>query len=120
MASAKGKWVDELPIALWAYRITPKQPTGETPYYLAFKAEALIPVEFGLDILHTCDSTELSHALDEFEEMRDRAVVRMVEYHLRTSRQREKKSSNLELLGRSDLISMKESLSLIRRSLRIH
>ena len=27
----KGKWPDELPIVLWAYRTTPRSSTGETP-----------------------------------------------------------------------------------------
>ena len=56
----KGKWVDELPIALWAYLTTPKQPTGETSYALVFGAKALIPVEFGLDTLRTSDTSKLS------------------------------------------------------------
>ena len=53
LTSAKGKWVDELAIILWGYHKTLKQPTRETPYALAFGNEALIPVKFGLDLLHT-------------------------------------------------------------------
>ena len=53
LIEAKGKWVDELPIALWAYRTTPKQPTKETPYAFAFEAEALVPVESMLETLRT-------------------------------------------------------------------
>lgn len=30
---------------LWAYRTTPRLPTGETPYALAFGIEAVIPTE---------------------------------------------------------------------------
>ena len=86
----KGKWVDELPIVIWAYCTTPKQPTGETPYALVFGAEALIPIEFRLETLHTNDTSELSQALDEFEEKRDRATIKMAEYYHQTFRQREK------------------------------
>ena len=90
LISTKGKWVDELPIALWAYGTTPRQPTGETSYALAFGAEALIPIESRLDILRTRDTTELSQALDELEESRYRTAVRMAEYHRQASRQRDK------------------------------
>jgi len=34
LGSAKGKWVEELPEVLWAYRYTPHSATGETPYNL--------------------------------------------------------------------------------------
>ena len=81
LTSARGKWVDKLPIMLWAYCTTPKQPTGETPYALAFGAEALIPIESRLGTLFTCNTSGLSHALDELEEKRDRAAMRIVEYH---------------------------------------
>ena len=40
--------------------------------------------------MHTNDTTELSQALDELEEMRDRIVVRMAKYNRRASRQRDK------------------------------
>ena len=85
LTSAKGKWVDKLPITLWAYRSIPKQLTEETPYALAFGIEALIPVEFGLETLCTSDTS-----LDELEEKSDRATIRMVKYHHQTFHQREK------------------------------
>ena len=44
----KGAWVDELPMVLWAYRITPKEATWETPFSLVFETEAVIPAEVGL------------------------------------------------------------------------
>ncbi|KAL2245985.1 UNVERIFIED_CONTAM: hypothetical protein Sindi_2866700 [Sesamum indicum] len=45
--SSKGSWLDELPRVLWAYRTTPRLSTGETPFYLVFGTEALIPAEIG-------------------------------------------------------------------------
>ena len=45
LTTVKGKWMNELPIELWAYRTTPKQPTGETPYALAYGVEAQIPIK---------------------------------------------------------------------------
>ena len=64
--------MDKLPIALWAYHTTLKQPIGETPYALAFGVEALIPIESGLEIMSIDDTSELSHTLDELEEKRVR------------------------------------------------
>jgi len=43
-----GKWIDELPLALWAYRTTHKSATGYTPFALAYGLEAIIPVELEL------------------------------------------------------------------------
>ncbi|XP_012856960.1 PREDICTED: uncharacterized protein LOC105976225 [Erythranthe guttata] len=47
LGSAKGKWVEELPNALWAYPTTPRTATGESPFNLAFGTEAVAPVEIG-------------------------------------------------------------------------
>ena len=45
---AKGRWVEELPNVLWAYRTTPKRSTGETLFSLTYRAEAVIPAEVNL------------------------------------------------------------------------
>ena len=42
---AKGFWADELNSILWAYRTTPRVPTGETPFSLSYGTEVVIPVE---------------------------------------------------------------------------
>ncbi|KAL2249925.1 UNVERIFIED_CONTAM: hypothetical protein Sindi_2466200 [Sesamum indicum] len=42
---AKGAWVEELPGVLWAYWTTPRTATGETPFYLVYGSEAVIPAE---------------------------------------------------------------------------
>ena len=90
LTTTNGKWVNELPIELWAYHTTLKQPTGETPYALVFGAEKLIPIESEHETLSTNDTSELSQALDRLEEERDQASIRMTEYHHRAFRQREK------------------------------
>ncbi|RVW90247.1 Retrovirus-related Pol polyprotein from transposon 17.6 [Vitis vinifera] len=48
LEQAKGKWVEELPGVLWAYRTTPGRPTGNTPFALAYGMDAVIPTEIGL------------------------------------------------------------------------
>ena len=47
----KGFWADELPKVLWAYRTTSRTSTGETPFSLAYRVEAMIPVEVGVPSL---------------------------------------------------------------------
>ncbi|XP_057250131.1 uncharacterized protein LOC130591205 [Beta vulgaris subsp. vulgaris] len=44
----KGAWADMVPAVLWSNRTTEKEATGETPFRLAFGAEAVLPVEVGL------------------------------------------------------------------------
>ena len=45
LEGAKGVWPDELPGVLWAYRMTMRTPTGETPFKLAYESEAIILAE---------------------------------------------------------------------------
>ena len=47
----KGRWVDELPEVLWAYRTTARTPTGETPFSLSYGYKAMIPIEIGMSSL---------------------------------------------------------------------
>ncbi|XXG59197.1 hypothetical protein AAC387_Pa04g1320 [Persea americana] len=54
---AKGRWAEELPSVLWAYRTTPRRSTSATPFSLAYSMEAVIPLEVGLPTLRSelCD-----------------------------------------------------------------
>ncbi|XP_050254989.1 uncharacterized protein LOC126700853 [Quercus robur] len=45
---AKGRWIEELPNVLRAYRTTPKRSIGETPFSLTYGAEAMMPAEVNL------------------------------------------------------------------------
>ena len=47
----KGRWVDELPEVLWAYRTTARTPIGETSFSLAYGYEAMVPVEIRVSSL---------------------------------------------------------------------
>ncbi|GKV11870.1 hypothetical protein SLEP1_g23088 [Rubroshorea leprosula] len=46
--AAHSNWVDELNKVLWSCRTTPSSAIGETPFSLAYGAEAVIPIEVGL------------------------------------------------------------------------
>ena len=42
--SVKGKWVDELPGVLWAYRTTSCKPTDISPFPLTYGMETIVPI----------------------------------------------------------------------------
>ncbi|RVW31041.1 hypothetical protein CK203_093524 [Vitis vinifera] len=79
LEQAKGKWVEELPGVLWAYRTTPGRPTGNTPFALAYGMDAVIPTEIGLPTIRTDAAkqsdanTELGRNLDWTDEVRESA-----------------------------------------------
>lgn len=83
---AKGRWVDELPHVLWAYRTMPRRSTGETPFSMTYGAEAVIPLETGFPTIKTgtfnpTDNDEqLQKSLDLIEEKRENAMVRLAHY----------------------------------------
>src|SRR5579871_4454918 len=39
------KWIEHLEPVLWANRTTPNRATGETPFFLVYGAEAVLPPE---------------------------------------------------------------------------
>jgi hypothetical protein len=40
-----GKWIKELPNALWGLRTQPTKPTGQSPYFLVYGSEAILPAD---------------------------------------------------------------------------
>ena len=64
--SAKGKWVEELPRVLWAYRTTDRKPTGVSPFALTYGMEAVVPIEIGLPTIQT--SAPESKTQDQWSE----------------------------------------------------
>ncbi|RVW60099.1 Gypsy retrotransposon integrase-like protein 1 [Vitis vinifera] len=91
LEQAKGKWVEELPGVLWAYRTTPGRLTGNTPFALAYGMDAIIPTEIGLPTIRTEAGThddaneELGRNLDWVDEVRETASIRMADYQQRAS-----------------------------------
>ncbi|KAJ8510848.1 hypothetical protein OPV22_001282 [Ensete ventricosum] len=86
VSNATTSWVDELPSVLWALRTTPKTPTGESPYSLAFGTEAVLPPEVVFPTLriqsqHQEESDQqLRRNLDLLEEKRADAHLRALAY----------------------------------------
>ena len=89
---AQGAWPEELPGILWSYRTTYKASTGESPYMLAFGAEAVVPVEIGAESMRLMyfdfDSNQEGLELNaEFvDEMRDQALKRLILHSRRMAR----------------------------------
>ena len=67
LEGAKGIWPEELPSVLWAYRTTVRTPTGETPFRLTYRNEAVIPTEIGLT----------SYRVDNHDEGRNDEAIRL-------------------------------------------
>nr|XP_023882464.1 uncharacterized protein LOC111994817 [Quercus suber] len=82
----KEKWVEELPHVLWTYRITPLRSTGEMPFLMTYRAEAVIPLETGFPTLRTNSFTSSSNdgllekSLDLIEDRRENAMVQLAYY----------------------------------------
>ena len=63
LEGAKGVWPDELSDVLWAYRMTVRTPTGETPFKLVYGSEAIIPTE-----VHTANHRVMTYQDKDNEE----------------------------------------------------
>ncbi|XP_041009420.1 uncharacterized protein LOC121253475 [Juglans microcarpa x Juglans regia] len=80
LGEQKGKWVEELPSTLWAYRTSVRTPTGESPFSLVYGAEAMIPAEVVVPIYRVQhydlnqNNERLRENLDFLEERREEAV----------------------------------------------
>jgi hypothetical protein len=46
------KWIDELPCTLWGNRISPSRTTKETPFFLVYGAETVLPPEVTMGSLY--------------------------------------------------------------------
>ncbi|XP_073294444.1 uncharacterized protein [Primulina huaijiensis] len=90
------EWVEELPSVLWAYRTTLRTPTQETPFYLVYGSEAVLPVGIGQTSArvesYPRDNDQIrAIELDFVEEKRQRALIRMEAYRGRVMKSYNKK-----------------------------
>ncbi|XP_048622678.1 uncharacterized protein LOC106393842 [Brassica napus] len=84
----KGHWADELDGVLWSHRTTPRGSTKSTPFSLAYGVEAMAPAEVNVSSLRRSKMPQyvelnkemLLDALDEIEERRDQALLRIQNY----------------------------------------
>ena len=92
LENIKGKWLEYLPEVLWAYRITQKSATRETPFALAFGTEAVAPVKVGIKspkielaaVEHNDEALRLN--LNLLDEKREQVLRRTEDYQRKTAR----------------------------------
>jgi hypothetical protein len=81
-----GKWIKELPNALWGLRTQPSKPTGQSPYFLVYGSEAILPANVMWDspVVEQYDEgiSEDSRRvdIDGLEEARCAALVQSARY----------------------------------------
>ena len=83
--SAKGKWVDELPGVLLAYRTIALKPTGISPFAITYGMEAIIPMEIGMPTIRTNvpeqgNTNLMVKDLDTLDELREFAAIHIASY----------------------------------------
>ncbi|XP_077237289.1 uncharacterized protein LOC143878961 [Tasmannia lanceolata] len=111
-----GRWADELYHVLWAYRTTPRTPTGESPFNLSFGTEAVIPVNVGTPSARISNFNEqlngdgLRANLDLLEEAREESRIRVAAYKQKVSRYHYSKIRPREFRVR-DLVLRKAAIS---------
>ncbi|XP_021728790.1 uncharacterized protein LOC110695872 [Chenopodium quinoa] len=87
-----GLWADELVNVLWSIRTTTKSSTGETPFFLVYDAEAVLPIKMYEPTLRVMLYDEAANweamktALDFLLEARGNAALRHEIYRLRITR----------------------------------
>ena len=86
--SAKGKWVEELPGVLWAYRTTARKPTSISSFALTYGMEAVIPTKIGLPTIRTNtpepeNAESVVRELDTNDKLREAAAIRVASYQRR-------------------------------------
>ena len=71
---------------LRAYHTTPRRSTGEMPFSMTYRIEAMIPTEIGLSSMKVSNfslennDASMAEQLDLLEERREMALVRLVDY----------------------------------------
>ncbi|GKV46507.1 hypothetical protein SLEP1_g53489 [Rubroshorea leprosula] len=85
-------WVDKLNKVLWSCRTTPNSTTGETPFSLAYRTEAILLVEVSLSTSqsarpdHPDNEQLLKENLDLVEEVREISRIKNMVYQGRVAR----------------------------------
>ena len=92
LKDAKGNWPEELPEVLWLYRTTEKIATGQTSFSMPYGYEAMLPVELEppshrrLTYDQGTNHILLAESLDEIEEKRATANLKLVVHQQKVAR----------------------------------
>jgi hypothetical protein len=104
------KWIDELPCALWGNRTSPSRATGETPFFMVYGAEVVLPPEVTMVSLRVKTYDEAAQDqlrredIDLVDERRWQSTIKnaryrqaLQRYHQRFMRSRELQVDDLVL-----------------------
>ncbi|XP_075636811.1 uncharacterized protein LOC142609054 [Castanea sativa] len=92
LKGTKGRWAEELPNVLWAYRKTPRRSTRETPFSLTYEVEAVILAKISLCSARVSGFTLAENEqlmvkqLDSLEECWESATIRLANYQQKLAR----------------------------------
>jgi hypothetical protein len=81
-----GKWVHELPHVVWGLRTQPSKATGQTPFFLVYGSEAILPADImwkspRVEMYSEGEADEARQLeLDSVEEARCTALVQSARY----------------------------------------
>jgi hypothetical protein len=81
-----GKWIHELPHIIWGLRTQPSKATGQTPFFLVYSSEAILPAEImwkspRVEMYNEGEADEVRQLeLDSIEESRCTALVQSARY----------------------------------------
>ena len=76
----KGNWAEELPNILWASRTKSRRLTGEIPFSMTYRAEAVTPIEISLSSIRVADFSRMVRNLDSLEERQDMVSILLADY----------------------------------------
>ncbi|XP_015698292.1 uncharacterized protein LOC102719918 [Oryza brachyantha] len=53
-----GRWLQELPLVLWALRTSVSRATGQSPFFLVYEVEAVLPTKIDHESFRICNYNE--------------------------------------------------------------
>ncbi|KAI5323387.1 hypothetical protein L3X38_032459 [Prunus dulcis] len=102
LEGAEGKWVDEIPGVLWAYRTTKRRSTSETPFFLAYGTEAIIPPHIIVPFISLevgsvdQNSEQMTLNLDLLEGEHEKTIIQVASYQQQLKSYYEKRAKEKE------------------------
>jgi len=65
----KDDWDEKVPVVLWAYKMTYKRSTGQTPFKLVYGQEVVIPLHLSANAGHISSSLEFDHIFNTHQRL---------------------------------------------------
>jgi hypothetical protein len=81
-----GRWVTKLRVVLWSLRTSPSQAIGNTPFFMVYSTEAILPIDLDYGVPRVMMYVEpeakefLEDALDQLDEAHDITLLHSTKY----------------------------------------